>query len=678
MAIYPTRSPLRSWRPAQLRWVLGLSFLLLALPTLVLSIKARQQIKWEALYQQRQQAEELTRQVDNSLQLWLSREARRPVNEYNFLLQETTNGYAQRSPLSQWPDEYAPPGLVGYFQVDQNGRLNSPLLPTPWLTPELDTTGLSAAQIKERQQVQQQLSHLLSSQQLLSPAPDKDSPQSSPQSVPENFRQLAKKQVTNNQRQKLGSLDDLQLERGFADAEADSALQAKTKLAPMTPPPVASNGPARASDSELMESNLAADTRQESTITLFSSDSSQLNMALLDSGHLLLFRYAWRNNQRLIQGLILQQDEFLQQAIAKAYHNSSLAQTSDLVVALQGDVLSILKPQTSSSYLERGYSSAEGSLSAEGSFSAEGSLSAEDVSGTLLLQTTLSAPLTELELLFSAKRLPEGPGAKVITWATLVLFALLIAVFVLFYRMALKQIQLFQQQQNFIASVSHELKTPLTSIRMFSEILKAGWTTPEKQQEYYSFISAESERLSRLITNVLQLARMERQELALDCKPTAVKELVDIIQSRVQSQLSDTDFALQIHEHNISEQLMVRVDSDAILQILMNLVDNSVKFAKDASNKLIELNLSTSGQTLLLDIRDYGPGIPKAEQKQVFNLFYRIGNELTRSAQGTGIGLALVQQLVSAMNGSIELSQDLGDGAGFRIRLPLLSPDCNG
>jgi signal transduction histidine kinase len=489
---------------------------------------------------------------------------------------------------------------------------------------------------------------------------------------------LAKKQVTNNQRQKLGSLDDLQLERGFADAEADSALQAKTKLAPMTPPPVASNGPARASDSELMESNLAADTRQESTITLFSSDSSQLNMALLDSGHLLLFRYAWRNNQRLIQGLILQQDEFLQQAIAKAYHNSSLAQTSDLVVALQGDVLSILKPQTSSSYLERGYSSAEGSLSAEGSFSAEGSLSAEDVSGTLLLQTTLSAPLTELELLFSAKRLPEGPGAKVITWATLVLFALLIAVFVLFYRMALKQIQLFQQQQNFIASVSHELKTPLTSIRMFSEILKAGWTTPEKQQEYYSFISAESERLSRLITNVLQLARMERQELALDCKPTAVKELVDIIQSRVQSQLSDTDFALQIHEHNISEQLMVRVDSDAILQILMNLVDNSVKFAKDASNKLIELDLSTRDQTLLLDIRDYGPGIPKAEQKQVFNLFYRIGNELTRSAQGTGIGLALVQQLVSAMNGSIELSQDLGDGAGFRIRLPLLSPDCNG
>ena len=138
-------------------------------------------------------------------------------------------------------------------------------------------------------------------------------------------------------------------------------------------------------------------------------------------------------------------------------------------------------------------------------------------------------------MIFSVTHLPEGPGGRLVAWVALILVLVLCGGFYLLYRLGAGQIDLARQQQDFVSAVSHELKTPLTSIRMYGEMLREGWAPEEKKKSYYEFIHDESERLSRLINNVLQLARMTRNEVRVDIKPVEVAELVDGIRSRVSS-----------------------------------------------------------------------------------------------------------------------------------------------
>ncbi|RLU00661.1 sensor histidine kinase [Ketobacter sp.] len=677
----PRAHPFRHWSIGRLRWVLGISFILLVIPTIVLSLKARQQIKWEALYQQRQLAEELARSIDGALQRWLRTELQRAADEYQYLLDQKQAGatrYLQRSPLSQtpqsqWPDGDAAPGLLGYFQVNSEGQLSTPLLPDS--ETEGLSSGLTREDLQQRQLVKQRIESVLGENHLVAPS-DSDAPapqqavppasaaalysqtyQSQGSNSQTPFDQLNQKQDASRQaktlskRSNLGNIAELELERAFADQESDAvpaqrarkkALAEETKTESLSEPLSAN-------------ADLAEAVPSATPITLFNNTTSNFNLALLESGHLILFRNAWVNNQRLIQGLLIDQQAFIQAAIQQAFEQSRLSDTTNLVIAYQGTVLKIL---SSEQYRRRTLNYT--------------SLAAQDVKGTLLLQSALSGPLAELELVFSVNRLPDGPGGTIITWASLLLLGLLCVIFALLHHFGVRQIRLLQQQQNFIASVSHELKTPLTSIRMFSEMLREGWAPAEKQQEYFSFISDESERLSRLINNVLQLARMERQELQLDIKPVSVTQVIDLLRSRLQSQVAATPFSLNLHTQAITGQTQLALDMDAMMQIMMNLVDNSLKFCKHAAHKSIDLTVRQQRQEVIFEIRDYGPGIAAAEQHRIFDLFYRIGDELTRSAQGTGIGLALVQQLVQEMGGRITYYQP-EQGAGFRLSFPCLA-----
>ena len=130
-------------------------------------------------------------------------------------------------------------------------------------------------------------------------------------------------------------------------------------------------------------------------------------------------------------------------------------------------------------------------------------------------------------------RLPRAPGAALLAWVAVTLAAVLCGGFYLMYRFAAGQMRLARQQQDFVSAVSHELKTPLTSIRMYGEMLKAGWADDAKRQTYYDYIHSESERLSRLIENVLQLARLTRNTQHFDCARVTVAELVDMVRSKV-------------------------------------------------------------------------------------------------------------------------------------------------
>jgi signal transduction histidine kinase len=200
-------------------------------------------------------------------------------------------------------------------------------------------------------------------------------------------------------------------------------------------------------------------------------------------------------------------------------------------------------------------------------------------------------------------------------------------------------------------------------------MLKAGWADDAKKQTYYDYIHSESERLSRLIENVLQLARLTRNTQHLDLKRATVGELVDTVRSKVATQAARAGFTLEVR-NDAPAGTEVLIDPDCFTQIVINLVDNALKFAAAADRKAVEIVARReSDGRVLLTVRDFGPGIPKGQMKKIFALFYRPENELTRETAGTGIGLALVQQLAAAMGGRVDV-RNCDPGAEFRVSFP--------
>jgi len=276
-------------------------------------------------------------------------------------------------------------------------------------------------------------------------------------------------------------------------------------------------------------------------------------------------------------------------------------------------------------------------------------------------------PFKGYKLTYSTSKLELSSAAIYSLSLMLFLMAGIILGSVGFYRIGVKQLKLAEQRLNFVSSVSHELKTPLTSIRMYSEMLKSGMVPSEDYKaEYYEFIHSESERLSRLIDNILQLSKLSQPQHSVDPHYTKLSILTDIIRSKVSSLLVNSNFQLNISsDFEQPDKVLLLVDIDAFSQVVINITDNAVKFfdndlIKDNTRKKIDFTFKIAPKNkdqILMEIRDYGNGITAEQQNKIFELFYRGGSELTRSTQGTGIGLALVNELILAQQGSIEVQR---------------------
>ena len=388
-------------------------------------------------------------------------------------------------------------------------------------------------------------------------------------------------------------------------------------------------------------------------ITAFSGDIDNYDFSILNSGHFVLFRNVWRDNERFVQGLLLDQSEFLNQTITDSFNKAPLASVTDLVIAYEGNVIDVSRATQNRDYLA----------------------SSRGLEGTLLYQRALSAPFDRLELLYSINQLPRGAGATVLSWSAAVLSIVFVAGFFALYRLGLGQIQLARQQQDFVSAVSHELKTPLTSIRMYGEMLREGWADEAKQKQYFEYIHDESERLTRLISNVLQLAKISHGDPDIKKSSVTGDELINLIESKLGKQIDSANFDLLVQSDPTAANTCINVDIDCFIQIMINLVDNAIKFSKAAERKQIVLEVhQRSNATLQFSIRDFGPGIPRDQMKKIFGLFYRPASELTRETVGTGIGLAIVHQLVTAMNGSVDVV-NTNPGARFDVSFPITKRD---
>ena len=229
------------------------------------------------------------------------------------------------------------------------------------------------------------------------------------------------------------------------------------------------------------------------------------------------------------------------------------------------------------------------------------------------------------------------------------------------------QIKLARKKDDFISAVSHELRTPLTTIRMYTEMLEKNWVrTDEKRAEYYTSMRQESERLSRLIENVLDFSRIQRGRKKYFFKSgninTCVSDMVDMMAPLAQQ----AGFVL---EKDFTHIEPIVFDADAVMQIVINLLDNAIKYASEAKEKTITVRTRRHNQYILIEVEDHGPGVPHLQRKKVFDEFYRIGDESKRETTGTGLGLALVKKFAQAHNGFVEILTAKPKGVIFRVAL---------
>lgn len=252
--------------------------------------------------------------------------------------------------------------------------------------------------------------------------------------------------------------------------------------------------------------------------------------------------------------------------------------------------------------------------------------------------------------------------------------ALLLAVgllggIILALRAANRAMILSEMKSDFVSNVSHELRTPLASIRVFAELLRLGRVKSlAKAQEYGETIETESRRLSRLIDNILDFSRIETGRKTYLFIPTDLREVVESTLKTFDVHLEHGGFRIAL-EGPTGDLPQVSVDPDAIAQALHNLLDNAVKYSGDSRE--IAVRLSREGDAVVLSVRDHGIGIPREEQKKIFERFHRVSTGLVHNVKGSGLGLSLVQHIVEVHSGQITVESAPGQGSTFSIRLPL-------
>ncbi len=235
------------------------------------------------------------------------------------------------------------------------------------------------------------------------------------------------------------------------------------------------------------------------------------------------------------------------------------------------------------------------------------------------------------------------------------------------WRNMYEQVQLSRKKDDFISAVSHELRTPLTSIRMYTEMLEKDWVkTDDKRREYYSTMRQESERLTRLIENVLDFSRIQRGKKQYQFTLGDVSEPIRQVAEMMRPCMERTGFVLV---QELAEIVPFMFDRDAVMQIAVNLLDNAIKYARTAEDKRIFLRTRQVKDKILIEVEDRGPGIARSQHKKIFEAFYRCGDESTRQTTGTGLGLALVKRFAEAHDGFVEVISAEPTGAIFRVVL---------
>ncbi len=226
-----------------------------------------------------------------------------------------------------------------------------------------------------------------------------------------------------------------------------------------------------------------------------------------------------------------------------------------------------------------------------------------------------------------------------------------------------KEEKMIKMKGNFLSAITHELKTPLTSIRLLSEILGSDKTIPEtKVKKYASLIGKESNRLHNMIENILNATRLDNEGYKLEQRPVNLKELLSEMTPLLHNAYQEKQLKLKV---NIEGAPVVLGDKEALRSVFQNLLDNALKYSNSEST--VQVNIEKKEAAVICEVIDEGIGMAPESLKYIFEKFYRAEDELTRKSKGTGLGLALVKQIMDQHEAEISVKSKLNKGSQFTL-----------
>lgn len=283
--------------------------------------------------------------------------------------------------------------------------------------------------------------------------------------------------------------------------------------------------------------------------------------------------------------------------------------------------------------------------------------------------------IADTGLPWSVRIIDADPGAEIAMTASrrqvvlaglvaLGLFVLAGGTFIV--RAVNRELEVSRLQTDFVAAVSHEFRTPLTSMRQVSELLLEGRVPEARREEYYRMQQRDSQRLQRLVESLLDFGRMESGAREYRPEPVDITALARAVADEFSASVAVAGYRVETTLQ--SEGICVSADREALGRAIWNLLDNAVKYSP--SHKTVWLTTAVSDDSVKISVRDRGVGVPPADQRRIFDKFARGANAAAIGAKGTGLGLAMVQHIVGAHGGNVQVDSTPGDGSTFTITLP--------
>ncbi|MBO4713661.1 MAG: HAMP domain-containing histidine kinase [Fibrobacter sp.] len=590
-------------------------FVAIAIPVIVLLAHSYSQLQQNAQYAYREHAFLVLQMLNQRFVDDMTIEDQRSYSEYRFIRAVPVIGGEEitLSELANFPLRSHFKGIVGHFQMDPDGTLRTPILPDGVLEK------IPMADRNKREAVLYKLQTILMKQ---------------------NFRIG---EINNIKPQPRDSIESI-LDQIY---KQDLGLSAsKNQKKPYTPK--REKRFEQTSEKESFAFNVESTRMDAYGLLRTNIDTTHVMeveiepfQATFDNTYIIFYRNVKRGSEIFVQGFIVELRTYLTNLVMNEIKFSP--QEQNLVIEFVGQD----KPLVSYGDLNK--------------------------SSTLLLSTPLPSPLGSISLNMYVTQKQSAPGSGILLFLGIAMLVVLGGGLICIYKLTQSQLALASKRQDFVSAVSHELKTPLTAIRMYAELLQNSWVANEdKRQKYYNQIASETERLTRLIQNVLNLSKLDGNRWNVQLRKERPKGVLDDFVATYSKNVEKQGFELTVSSDTDVKDITLMMDRDAIMQILMNLVDNSLKFSKNADYKMINIELRLKDTDLYLAVRDYGPGIPQAEMTKVFQEFYRVENEMTRQTSGTGIGLSMVKKLCTLTNMKIEL-ENANPGLRTKIHFPPLS-----
>lgn len=633
----------------------------LSVPLGYFVLRTYRSLEQEEISELRYFAVTLFDQIEEELASLVLKEEGRPVDQYRYYYAPSQEISARQnlvpSPLSQPPKR---PYILGYLQNDPDGSFHTPLVKNDKAIPpdrtelvaqlnevnrifnQKRTRAVEKAEAKtdevlakrEKEQISTFADKYLdlsrskkSSRAYLGQEKSRVEEITPGQAV--NLASKSQRRTPTKRRQPLEIQSEQEESKGspseLADRMAGEPSKDKERL---------SEGRYAASGSRPSAPAVSLDSQK------LQVEVAPLQAIFINDRQIFIFRRIAINNQIFRQGFVLLIDEFLTHLADEYFSDQPMAAFANLRLSV----------------IDRGEettSHQSGATVQHPNFS---------------LERTFPRPFSFLRASLTCARIPESVGRSTLNIMMVVLAVIILMGLFAIYQSARQVMALSDRRSRFVSSVTHELKTPLTNIRMYIEMLDQGIARdPEREQEYLRILGSESSRLSRLINNVLEFSKFEKKQTRLNLQAGTLKEVVQEVKEVMQEKLRQEGFSLKVE---MEELPPFHYDREAMILILINVIDNSMKFGKSLSRREITIRTWPEPDRVKISVSDTGPGIPRHDLTKIFDDFYRVDNDLTRTTGGTGIGLALVKKLVNLMGGSVRAENNDGPGCTITISLP--------